>query len=363
MKNRKSILVMAVLMAILIVTAIFQVRTDSLEKRITVEEQANDEMFINTEKLLEKFTSNTEVTLDSIFQKLSDYSSQLGDGIYYGVISLSNQEMEILREFAKDNMLDFSAEECRTYTIPTAEKEGNILKRDSLILGLGYCVYGEGILYVHFNRQFVYYDLETGKLIAITNPIDLVDDNYGEYNNVLWDYGENCNRDMPYRLYTTTTSCYAYYEKEDGCIIKEMQFGKVVHTWDGSQIVNGDSTSDRPQIVAYGSGGTHFFVASHNLMCFRESEDKINLVSNNVNLEDVILPSPASRTLYYRALNELHMIDLDTLKDTIIAEDAYSGPTVLEYADEKGVYYVIAYCSVDGYVRLVATVFEDYIAK
>lgn len=302
---------------------------ESKEKEITMTREECLQTLTTEEivKLLEERAP--EAGMDLICQKLRNYAKGLGENVQYGIITLSEGEMVSIRNFLKSKEADDGETLLRWAGGVSTWNSDYILGYEHdegiNIMGIGIWDYQGYKFVLHCNRNLLYLDSDTRKIIAITNSVDYPNDNYSELETLIWGNAPNNRQDKPCTLQTTSECSFTYLETETGTQIEKWTFGEKLHTWYGEKI-SGQGLWDieLPVTVELNGeqNGTHFVNAKGNLLSFKEGEDKIRLIAKEIEYpEGVVTACFSKNTVYYAHDNEVHMVCTETYEDILLAED------------------------------------------
>ncbi len=260
-----------------------------------------------TEKQLvaEDNQENHKCSMNNICKKLRLYAYDLKTDVEYGIITLSEQEMMVIREFLRKEkpyfektLLKWAGEiyTWNTNMIPGLESD----KENYIIMGFGIWDY-EGYKFVlHCERKLIYLDKKTQKSIVITNSVDYPDDNYAQYDTIILGNNSNTKIGKRCKLLTEHDACYVYYESEKSICIERFLFGDKLKTWTGVK-TNYDKFNyfSNPSIITrVYEDNIHFIFNEGQLLCFRENEDVINVIAEEIStLEDIVIPNWSKNTL------------------------------------------------------------------
>lgn len=245
-------------------------------------------------------------TMDDICAKLLDAPTD-------GIITLSDDEMTVLRDFMKQSLPDRSDDWWTLYPI-----------RGKLLSTNGYCKYNNYIFFICSNRRVLFLDETTENTVGINNRLDYP-----------MQYVENPDEychGIPYGLYYSSNSSYVLIKKQQGLEVKAWEFGENIYTWHGSN-PNSNITADEPPTVIVWNEDYHFFIVDGNLLCIQNDNNAIKLLATDVSYDNVTTVKWAENTLYYSCFNELHMVNMTTLEDVKLAEDVFSGPSEVAKPD------------------------------
>ncbi|MDE5830142.1 MAG: hypothetical protein K2H53_00030, partial [Clostridia bacterium] len=302
-----------------------------------------------TEELIQALKEQTpETAMTLICQKLQNYAKGLGETVEYGTITLSEEEMVSIRNFLKNEEPDDGGTLLRwaggVFTWNSDSILGYEHDKGINIMGLGIWDYQGYKFVLHCNRNLLYLDSNTRKIIAITNSVDYTsDDGYSQFENLLWGHDPSERQDKLCNLQTTSECCFTYCETEEGIRIEKWLFGEKLHIWYGEKISGPDIWSVNPPMVVELHGetnGTHFIASKGNLLSFREGEDKIRLIAKEIAFpEDIVTVYFSKNTVYYACDNEIHMVCTETLEDVLLAEDFESELQVIGSVGSYAIYH------------------------
>lgn len=284
-------------------------------------------------------------TLDTICAKLKEYSQTLGDVVEYGIIALSEEEAYILRSFLKENIEETESWAIASLQTILDDHEANF---ETPISYIDYCSYNDCKLILTRERKLIYVDTEIKKPIYITNSMDHSDNNYRLFEKGELEGSLGYQHGKPYDLYISSCASYTYCIDETKIEVQEWKFGENVYTW--SKNIEEDSYKGAPKnIFWHVAPDIHMFTLSeHDFLCIYK--DEIKFISSKV--KDIVLIPWAENTLYYSTYNnEVHMLNISTLEDRVIATDFSEG---LQGLKKKVIYY-----DIDGNECIITMYFNE----
>lgn len=315
-------------------------------------------------KLLEeRRLEETKDGMTLVCSKLQDYARNLGETVEYGTLTLSEEEMISIREFLRieesgdaETLLGWvgGVSTWNSDSILGYEHDKGIN-----IMGIGIWDYQGNKFVLHCNRNLLYLDSNTRKIIAITNPVDYPsDDGYSQLEKLLWGDDPSERQDKLCTLQTTSEYCLAYLETEEGIQIEKWLFGEKLHTWHGEKLKEPNCwRGGAPSTVNLNgqANDIHFIVAKGNLLSFKEEEDRINVIAKEIMYpKDIVTVDFSRNTVYYASDNEVHMVCTETLEDVLLAEDFESELQVTQSIGSYAIYH-----DKDRKARVVAGYFDE----
>lgn len=197
-------------------------------EEITSNENVTSESITNAldnaslEELISEVEERTSTpTMDTICLKLASYAKGLDDGVRFGVIALSEEEMQVLREYMKNNFQKASDRYTRYIIVGT----------DELVDGVGFCQYKDYKFLVHTRRQVSFIGPEFRKPVGIANSIDHPDKVIEVYKKTVRDLSDGYIDNERYNMYSTSKASYTYYRDTESIILEKWKFGVKQDEW------------------------------------------------------------------------------------------------------------------------------------
>lgn len=329
----KFILVTIIIFGLMSLPAILA-QHDSVDTDFNQSEPEHDvtEAKTNTDFSMLEEEANPEekdFSMDEICQKLRMDMSEDGTS----VTTLSEGEISVLRQFMKQELSNQPYDWWTMYPIS-----------GRLLITYGFCDYNDCKFFINSERRILFFDTSACKIAWVGNYLDYSLENIA-YEDTNSEYSE---------LYVSSKSSYMFVQNYDNIEVQKWEFGENVYTWKGSQIESDDAFDSELTVVVWNEE-YHFFIVDGNLFCIQEGQKDIKLLVTNVSLDKTATVKWSDNTLYYISANELHMLNMTTLEDVMLAENASSKPFEI-YQNIAS--YVLYYNSV-GEKCLVSGYFDE----
>lgn len=306
-KNVLWILPLCVLGAAIIVYFIIMVADIHEDVSKMAMEKQQEEAHQLTEET-EQMTK--EPTMDSICLKLHNYATGLDDLIKYGIITLSEREMQILREYVKNN-LQKSRDRWSDYIIFETGEE---------ISGLGMCQYKDYKFVLTLRRQLEFVDTDNRIPVSISNSIDHPDKNIVPYMVVSGHSSDGYRDREQYDVINTHEACYTYYRDTEKIIIQKWKFGQNLDEWTCDAWKSDNVGYGGPEALYWEEDiGQYSLIAENHLLFARDG--KITVLAEDMDYGTRVGKYPNEKTsFFYIRDGELHMVDYNTLEDSVVTE-------------------------------------------
>lgn len=278
------------------------------EKQIIIAnaiEQASDEELIEA---VEKRFENP--TMDTICEKLASYAKGLDDGIRYGIITLPEGEMRLIRQYIKDN-LEMSEERWEYYKI-----EGT----DEIFSGIGACAYKDYKFLLEKDRQVIFIGPEYRKPVAIANSVDHPDDNKTAFERILAGYTDGFAEYCQYDLINTKEYCYTYQRDDKNVTVRKWQFDVLCDEWSCKAWKKDLTYYGAPDVLYWLEDEDEYsLVAESHLLLVRNG--KITVLAEGLDYDTKArMFSDTPEQFFYIKHKELHTVNINTLEDIIVTE-------------------------------------------
>lgn len=265
---------------------------------------------VSLEELVMELEERTkEPTMDTICIKLESYAKGLNDEIKYGVITLSEEEMKVLREYVRNNFNN--AGKMTQY---------QILRTNDIITGLGTCQYKEYKFVLELRRQLTFIGPEDRKQVTIANSIDHPDDNTIAYARVSDELSDGYRNNKRFDLINKHEACYTYYRDEKSIIIEKWKFDEKLDEWRGDAWQSDNIWYGSPKVFSWNEEKDQYvLIAESRLLLAR---DKKITVLAHIDWDTEVGRKPGEDTvLFYIENEELHQVDINTLEDKVVTEE------------------------------------------
>ena len=337
-KRLKELFPWIILMAIgLILLCVVLAKMNNLEKvaanindttnivKENVEETstpAEEEDFNLSDASLKELISEVEArtsepTMETICLKLESYAKSLEDTVKYGVVTLSEKEMKVLREYVNNN---FEKATGRFINY-------QILGTDEVISGLGVSSYENPDFYLDYKfildtrRSLIFIGPEFRKPVVISNSIDHPDKNITPYKIVSSQLEDGYLDAERFDMIKTHGWSYTYYRDEESIILEQWKFGRKINDWTCSAWKSDNVWYGAPKALYWKEDEDEYsFIAENHLLLARNG--KITVLAEGMDYKsDVIQIQSNDDLFFYVKDKELHAVDKNTLEDNIVTEE------------------------------------------
>lgn len=270
------------------------------------------------EELISEIEERTaEPTMETICLKLESYAKSLEDTVKYGVVTLSEKEMKVLREYVNNN---FEKATGRFINY-------KILGTDEVISGLGVSSYENPDFYLDYKfildttRSLIFIGPEFRKPVVISNSIDHPDKNITPYKIVSGQLEDGYLDAERFDMIKTHGWSYTYYRDEESIILEQWKFGRKINNWKCSAWKSDNVWYGAPKALYWKEDEDEYsFIAENHLLLARNG--KITVLAEGMDYKsDVIQIQSNDDLFFYVKDKELHAVDKNTLEDNIVTEE------------------------------------------
>lgn len=292
--------------------------TTKIMKEMTEAQETTEEATSNVlstaslEELINEIEERTSTpTMETICLKLESYAKSLNDEVRFGVVTLSEEEMKVLREYVKNNFDKATGRFSDYY----------ILGTDEVISGLGVSQYEDYKFILELRRQLTFIGPEFRKPVVIANSIDHPDKNIKAFKIISGELSDGYIDGERFDLIKTHSYSYTYYRDAEKVIIEKWKFGEKLEEWSCSAWKSDNVWYGAPKsLYWHEDDGEYSLIAENHLLLARNG--KITVLAEGMDYDtEVVQLQDNDALFFYIKDEELHAVNKDTLEDNVVTED------------------------------------------